>query len=102
MKLHHHNHHCHLLLRRSIQLSTSKYHLVSNRFIIFDDDRRALEIALLLKEHPDCACVLVTLIQEYQSRSVQLNIHVSCVFPNRLIFYLLDFKNHFMLVNFTR
>jgi len=32
--------------------------------------RRALEIALLLKEHPDCTCVLVTLIQEYQSRFV--------------------------------
>ena len=35
--------------------------------------RRALEIALLLKEHPDCTCVLVTLIQEYQSRFVRLN-----------------------------
>lgn len=29
-----------------------------------------MEIALLLKEHPDCTCVLVTLIQEYQSRFV--------------------------------
>ncbi|CAF0962354.1 unnamed protein product [Rotaria sp. Silwood1] len=33
-----------------------------------DSAERALEIALLLKEHPDCTCVLVTLIQEYQSR----------------------------------
>ena len=37
-------------------------------FIRIDSFRRAMEIALLLKEHPDSSCVLVTLIQEYQSR----------------------------------
>ncbi len=44
----------------------------NDRFILylFILSRRALEIALLLKEHPDCTCVLVTLIQEYQSRFV--------------------------------
>ncbi|CAF4635667.1 unnamed protein product [Rotaria sp. Silwood1] len=41
-----------------------------------DTTERALEIALLLKEYPDCSCVLITLIQEYQSR-FQKPLHVS-------------------------
>ncbi|CAF4325209.1 unnamed protein product, partial [Rotaria sordida] len=42
-----------------------------------DTTERTLEIALLLKEHPDCSCVLVTLIQEYQSRTVNTRVSLS-------------------------
>jgi hypothetical protein len=56
-----------------------------------------MEIAHLLKEHPDCACVLVTLIQEYQSRLVFVTENIL----KAKNFYLV-FKNHYMLVNYIQ
>jgi hypothetical protein len=70
MKPHHLKHLSLQLLRHLNQRSKllpDHYQLIRYLF------RRALEIALLLKEHPDCTCVLVTLIQEYQSRFVLFN-----------------------------
>jgi len=56
----------------------------------FDSSERALEIALLLKEHPDCTCVLVTLIQEYQSR-FQKPLHVSELYTMKHVIDIQDY-----------
>ncbi|CAF1011563.1 unnamed protein product [Adineta steineri] len=55
-----------------------------------DSAERALEIALLLKEHPDCTCVLVTLIQEYQSR-FQKPLHVSELYTMKHVIDIQDY-----------
>ncbi|CAF1183372.1 unnamed protein product [Rotaria sordida] len=54
-----------------------------------DTTERTLEIALLLKEHPDCSCVLVTLIQEYQSR-FQKPLHVSELYTMKHVIDIQD------------
>ncbi|CAF3740604.1 unnamed protein product [Rotaria sp. Silwood1] len=55
-----------------------------------DTTERALEIALLLKEYPDCSCVLITLIQEYQSR-FQKPLHVSELYTMKHVIDIQDY-----------
>ncbi|CAF1370729.1 unnamed protein product, partial [Adineta ricciae] len=55
-----------------------------------DSAERALEIALLLKEHPDCTCVLVTLIQQYQSR-FQKPLHVNELYTMKHVIDIQDY-----------
>jgi len=55
-----------------------------------DPAERAMEIALLLKEHPDSSCVLVTLIQEYQSR-FQKPLHVSELYTMKHVIDIQDY-----------
>jgi len=63
---------------------------ISSNATPFDSSERALEIALLLKEHTDCTCVLVTLIQEYQSR-FQKPLHVSELYTMK---HVIDIQDH--------
>ena len=88
MKRHHLQYHFNQLLRQSIQLSSLFDSLDFVRYSF--SFRRALEIALLLKEHPDCTCVLVTLIQEYQSR-FQKPLHVSELYTMKHVIDIQDY-----------
>ncbi|CAF2154417.1 unnamed protein product [Rotaria magnacalcarata] len=58
-----------------------------------DSAERTLEIALLLKEHTDYTCVLVTLIQEYQSR-FQKPLHVNELYTMKHVIDIQDYRGN--------